>query len=100
MRVALENPRVARRIPYAHRWLIKLGWRYTHVKKGVYIMDGHERADVQVVEYRQKVFLPLMAKFEAQMVHYEGPELKRVEPILRPGEREIIPNFYDESSFH
>jgi hypothetical protein len=27
----------------ARRWLIKLGWRYTEVRKGVY-MDGHERA--------------------------------------------------------
>lgn len=78
-------------------WLIKFGWRYTQVKKGVY-MDGHERADV--VNYRQETFLPLMAKFEARMVHYEGPELRHVAPTLEPGEREIIPNFHDESSFH
>jgi hypothetical protein len=32
----------------ARRWLIKLGWRRTVVRKGVY-MDGHERDDV--VEY-------------------------------------------------
>ena len=57
----------------ARRWLIKLGWRYTEVKKGVY-MDGHKRVDV--VKYRREVFLPLMAKFEARMVHYEGPELQ------------------------
>ncbi|EDR04366.1 uncharacterized protein LACBIDRAFT_330618 [Laccaria bicolor S238N-H82] len=81
----------------ARRWLIKLGWRYTQVKKGVY-MDGHERDDV--VKYRQDVFLPLMAKFEARMAHYEGPELRCVEPVLQPGEREIIPNFDDESTFH
>ena len=41
-----------------------------------------------------------MAKFEVRMVHYEGPELKRVEPTLQPREREIIPNFHDESTFH
>jgi hypothetical protein len=81
----------------ARRWLIKLGWRYTQVKKGVY-MDGHEQADV--VKYRQEEFLPLMAKFEARMAHYEGPELMRVAPTLQPGEREIIPNFHDESTFH
>jgi hypothetical protein len=81
----------------ARRWLIKLGWRYTQVRKGVY-MDGHERADV--VKYRQEVFLPLMAQFEARMAHYEGQELNRVAPILQPGEREIIPNFHDESTFH
>lgn len=33
----------------ARRWLIKLGWRRTVVRKGVY-MDGHEREDV--VKYR------------------------------------------------
>jgi hypothetical protein len=81
----------------ARRWLIKLGWRYTQVKKGVY-MDGHERADV--VKYRQEVFLPLMAQFETRMAHYEGQELNRVAPNLQPGEREIIPNFHDESTFH
>jgi hypothetical protein len=46
----------------AHHWLIKLGWRQTIVWKGVY-MDGHERNDV--VEYRNKVFLPAIAQFEA-----------------------------------
>ena len=46
----------------AQRWLIKLGWRRTVVRKGVY-MDGHEREDV--VKYRQEVFLPVMKKFEA-----------------------------------
>ncbi|EDR06922.1 uncharacterized protein LACBIDRAFT_299287 [Laccaria bicolor S238N-H82] len=45
----------------AHHWLIKLGWRYTQVKKGIY-MDGHEHADI--VEYCQNNFLPAMAKFE------------------------------------
>ncbi|KAJ3758861.1 hypothetical protein EV360DRAFT_18798, partial [Lentinula raphanica] len=29
----------------ARRWLIKMGWSYSVVKKGVY-MDGHEREDV------------------------------------------------------
>lgn len=78
-------------------WLIKLGWRYTQVKKGVY-MDGHEHDNI--VKYRQEVFLPLMAKFEAHMVHYDGPELRHVEPVLQPGECKIIPNFHDESTFH
>ena len=44
----------------ARRWLIKLGWRHTVVRKGVY-MDGHERADV--VRYRNDTFLPAMSKF-------------------------------------
>jgi len=67
------------------------------VKKGVY-MDGHECSDV--VHYRNHVFLPLMAKYKARMVHYEGPGMRRVEPVLAEGEKEIIPQFHDESSFH
>jgi hypothetical protein len=53
------------------------------IKKGVY-MDGHERADV--VKYCQEVFLPLMVKYKAWMVHFEGPDLEHVEPNLQPGE--------------
>ena len=81
----------------AQRWLIKLGWHHSQIKKGVY-MDGHERADV--VEYRNNVFLPRMEKYEAQMVHYDGPDLQRTEPKLLAGTREIIPLFHDESCFH
>lgn len=79
------------------RWLIKLGWRHSLIKKGIY-MDGHEREDV--VKYRNEVFLPLMAEYENRMVHYEGPELRRIEPKLATGEKEIIPQFHDESCFH
>jgi hypothetical protein len=34
------------------------------------------------------------------MVQYEGPELNRVDPILAPGEKEVIALFHNESSFH
>jgi len=61
-------------------------------------MDSHEQEDV--IKYRQEVFLPSMAKFEAQMVHYEGPELNPTKPTLKPGEQEIISNFHDKSCFH
>jgi hypothetical protein len=61
-------------------------------------MDGHECADV--VQYRNNEFLPLMAKFEARMVCYEGQEMRRVEPKLLEGEKEIIPQFHDECCFH
>jgi hypothetical protein len=81
----------------ARRWLIKLGWRRTVVRKGVY-MDGHEREDV--IKYRNEVFLPAMARFEARMVRFEGPEMKRVEPVLQLGEKRIIPQFHDECCFH
>jgi hypothetical protein len=81
----------------ARRWLIKLGWRCTVIRKGVY-MDGHEREDV--VRYRQEVYLPAMAGFEERMVRFEGPELRRVEPMLKPGERRIKPYWHDECCFH
>jgi hypothetical protein len=78
-------------------WLIKLGWWLTLIHKGVY-KDGHECDDV--VKYRRERFLPQMAKWEARMVHYEGPELKQVNPTLHLGEKEVIPCFHDECCFH
>ncbi|EDR02992.1 uncharacterized protein LACBIDRAFT_307799 [Laccaria bicolor S238N-H82] len=80
-------------------WLVKLGWHHTRIKKGVY-MDGHKWADI--VSYRQNIFLPKMAKFESRMAKYEhiGNDLQRISLSLQPGEKEIIPEFHDESSFH
>ncbi|KAJ7210488.1 hypothetical protein GGX14DRAFT_625775 [Mycena pura] len=82
----------------ARRWLHKLGWTYSQVKKGVYV-DGHEREDV--VQYRNEVFLPKMAEYQRRMAKYievKGEEvLKRIEPTLGPGETELIPLFHDES---
>jgi len=81
------------------RWLIRLGWSRTRLKKGVY-MDGHERPEVK--EYRNNVFLPLMAQYQKKMVQWlpEGSGLVRVDPILGPGEKRIIAVFQDESTFH
>ena len=83
----------------ARRWLIKLGWRRTKLKKGVY-MDGHERPDV--VSYWMDSFLPLMAQYEERMVHWvaDGPDLVRVDPKLGPDDKRIIAVFQDESCFH
>jgi hypothetical protein len=61
-------------------------------------MDGHEREDV--VKYRNEVFLPVMLQYEQRMTQFDGPELKTKPPTLQGGEREIIPIFHDESSFH
>jgi hypothetical protein len=49
-------------------------------------MDGHEREDV--VKYRNEVFLPAMACYEAWMVHFEGPEMKQVDPVPSTGAEE------------
>ena len=56
-------------------------------------MDGHKRPDI--VEYRNDVFLPLMASFERRMAKWrpEGPGLVCVDPELRPDERQIIAVF-------
>ena len=84
----------------ARRWLVKLGWRRTRLKKGIY-MDGHEQSDV--VKYRNEIFLPLMTKYELLMVkwvEHENGMFERVEPELGPGEKQIIALFQDESSFH
>ena len=83
----------------ARRWLIKLGWRRTMLKKGVY-MDGHERPDV--IDYRMNSFLPLMAQYEKRMVHWvaDGANLVRVDPKLGPDDKRVIAVFQDESCFH
>jgi len=80
----------------ARRWLNKLGWRLTMLKKGVY-MDGHDRPDV--IEYRQNVFLPAMEAYQHRMATY-NKKLERSAPVLAPGETEVIALFHDESSFH
>ena len=49
----------------AQRWLYKLGWWQTRLKKGVY-MDGHERDNVR--KYQEEKFLPKMKLFERRMV--------------------------------
>jgi hypothetical protein len=51
----------------ARRWLVKLGFRRTVFRKGIYI-DGHEREDV--VKYWDEVFLPAMAQYEKRMTQY------------------------------
>ena len=85
----------------ALRWLLKLGWVKTTHKKGVY-MDGHEREDV--VDYRQNSYLPKITNYQGCMAKWvptgENGELKKIDPILQPGEKEIIAVFQDESCFH
>jgi hypothetical protein len=49
----------------ARRWLKQLGLKYGAVTKGVYV-DGHERPDV--VEYRQKVFIPRWKELQRRFV--------------------------------
>ncbi|KIL54686.1 hypothetical protein M378DRAFT_1052139 [Amanita muscaria Koide BX008] len=48
----------------AQRWLEKMGYQWKRNLKGQYV-DGHERPDV--VDYRQRVFLPAMERYECHM---------------------------------
>ena len=51
-----------------YKWLNRLGFYTIIEKKGVYV-DGHEREDV--IEYRQKEFLPQMAYYQSLTTNYE-----------------------------
>ena len=53
----------------AHQYLHELGYHFSHAKKGQY-SDGHERADV--VYYRDHVYLPSIAKFQANSYIFEN----------------------------
>lgn len=51
----------------ARRWMRKEGFRFISHKKGLYF-DGHDRPDV--IDYRQKTFLPMMEKHAKRLVKY------------------------------
>jgi hypothetical protein len=80
------KPKKPLSIRTARRWLIKLGWTYTLVKKGVY-MGGHEREDV--VHFRNHEFLPAMLRFEERMVHYKYYEDKGPDLVTPPTVRHV-----------
>lgn len=82
------------------RWMAQLGYRWTKEPKGQY-QDGHERVDV--VEYRQKTFLPAWSKFEKRMrvwtdhnIHLKVDE----DPDSRPDIANTVVWFHDESTFY
>ncbi|KIJ19771.1 hypothetical protein PAXINDRAFT_152833 [Paxillus involutus ATCC 200175] len=54
-------------LPTACRWLHQEGFRFLRHRKGLYF-DGHDRPDV--VEYRQKEFLPKMQEYEPRLVQH------------------------------
>ena len=84
----------------SHHWLFKLGWHHRALKKGIY-MDGHEHNDVD--EYCKNIFLPLMEKYQKRMAKWvqdDEANFMRIPPTLQDSEKEIIPNFQDESCFH
>ena len=84
----------------SYRWLIRLGFYKSEVKKGVYV-DGHEREDV--VTYRQEVFLLIIAELDSYTRQYEergNSTWKVTEPKLSQGVQRHVFYYHDESCFH
>ncbi|KAJ7717194.1 hypothetical protein B0H16DRAFT_1476215 [Mycena metata] len=52
------------------------------------------------LEYRDNVFLPTMAKYEELMTKHKGPDLEKVAPKLKEGEKEIIALFHNKCCFY
>lgn len=80
----------------ARAWLLKLGWNWKEVKKGVY-RDGHERQDI--TEYHEKIFLPRMQSLQPLMIEWD----QNLEVIPEPqvlGIRPIVFITYDECTFN
>ena len=51
--------------PSTRTWLLKLGWNWKELKRGVY-QEGHERDDIKA--YRQNTFMPHMQALRPRMM--------------------------------
>ena len=83
-----------------YRWLSRLGFYKSEVKKGVYV-DGHEREDV--IAYRQEVFLPEMAKLDLYTRQYtkrDDGTWQVIKPLLPPSVKPHVIYYHDESCFY
>lgn len=80
----------------ATRWMYFLGFQPKKQRKGYYT-DNHNRNDV--VQYRDKVFLPTMLSYEGRMVHFEGLDMtEEILPNLSSGERQVVIITHDETT--
>jgi hypothetical protein len=81
----------------ARRWLCREGFRFTEHRKALYF-DGHERPDV--VEYRQRVFIPKMKEHRQRIVEYVVGDVGRemLKPVENHVERRLILVSHDEST--
>ncbi|RKO93973.1 hypothetical protein BDK51DRAFT_24039 [Blyttiomyces helicus] len=78
----------------AYSWLQKMGLEAKEYRKAVYF-DGHERKDV--LEYRNKVYLPAITAVEPLLAEYKGKEMDVVRQLTLNWEREHVPIFDNES---
>jgi len=70
----------------ARAWLLKLGWNWKEVKRGIY-KDGHERGDVK--EYRSTIFLPRMQSLQSQMMEWDA-NLNIIDKAYPPNSHPIV----------
>ncbi|KAH9921218.1 uncharacterized protein BXZ73DRAFT_91841 [Epithele typhae] len=75
----------------AKRWMRKLGRFWKHEPTGQYV-DGHEREDV--VNYRQKIFLPVFADALSRTRTWD------VDGWSDLAEHQVVHWFHDESTFY
>jgi hypothetical protein len=78
----------------AQNWMAVLGFRFGHPVKGQY-KDGHERVDV--VEYRQNVYLPALAEIHKRSRVYDNDGVELASSIV-PGRRTVVWT-HDESTY-
>jgi hypothetical protein len=80
----------------AQRWMKQIGYRWTITPTGQYV-DGHERRDV--VNYRQKVFLPHWMSIEERTRKWKA-DFREEDIGERPQNRRVVVWFHDESMFY
>jgi len=80
----------------ARAWLLKLGWNWKEVKRGVY-QDGHERDDIKA--YRQNTFLPRMQALRPRMMEWDD-SLEPISKILEPNTKPVVFVTHDECTFN
>lgn len=90
-------PGIRIKVRTAQKWLKRLGLHYHTVSKNVYI-DGHERQDV--VEYRQKHFLPTWASLGRRMVIFAENGSWTMPVDLKEGKKPLVLVTHDESTFN
>ncbi|KAF9064707.1 hypothetical protein BDP27DRAFT_1384717 [Rhodocollybia butyracea] len=79
----------------ATEWLKRMGYCWRKTPRGQYV-DGHERVDV--VFYRQNVFLPAMSSIEHRTRAWILTHLNYLGPL--PPNRLVVIWFHDESTFY